>query len=193
MHQILKIAHRHSLANFHRRLGHCMEFRSGNQFCPFCHIENRCSLASFDRKESAHKNRTILRGSGKIAAATTENRAIWVHSDPVQVTSCSHWLATPKGAKEATTQILWLLALTEIDMLDRPAPELQEWKNFSWCTVEMSRIFRKCLATMFQRRKIGNVPSVRRQLRASSGGSSDATSKASFPLHNTEEQQHQGL
>ena len=32
----------------------------------------------------------------------------------------------------------------------------------------------------------------RRQLRASSGGSSDATSKASFPLHNTEARQHQG-
>ena len=30
-----------------------------------------------------------------------------------------------------------------------------------------------------------------RQLRASSGGSSDATSKASFPLHNTEARQHQ--
>ena len=32
----------------------------------------------------------------------------------------------------------------------------------------------------------------RRQLRASSGRSSDATSKASFPLHNTEARQHQG-
>ena len=32
----------------------------------------------------------------------------------------------------------------------------------------------------------------RRQLRASSGGSSDATSKASFPLHNTEVRQQQG-
>ena len=32
----------------------------------------------------------------------------------------------------------------------------------------------------------------RRQLRASSDGSSDATSKASFPLRNTEARQHQG-
>ena len=32
----------------------------------------------------------------------------------------------------------------------------------------------------------------RRQLRASSGGSSDATSEASFPLHNTEARQQQG-
>ena len=32
----------------------------------------------------------------------------------------------------------------------------------------------------------------RRQLRASSGGSSDVRSKASFPLHNTEARQHQG-
>ena len=31
----------------------------------------------------------------------------------------------------------------------------------------------------------------RRQLRASSGGSSEAKSKASFPLHNTEARQHQ--
>ena len=39
---------------------------------------------------------------------------------------------------------------------------------------------------------LGNVPSVqRRQLRALFGGSSDATSKASFPLHNTETRQHQ--
>ena len=32
---------------------------------------------------------------------------------------------------------------------------------------------------------------MRRQLRASSGGSSDARSKASFPLYNTEARQHQ--
>ena len=39
---------------------------------------------------------------------------------------------------------------------------------------------------------VGNAQARRRQLRASSGGSSDATSKASFPLHNTETRQHQG-
>ena len=38
----------------------------------------------------------------------------------------------------------------------------------------------------------GTSQARRRQLRASSGGSSDATSKASFPLHNTEARQHQG-
>ena len=38
----------------------------------------------------------------------------------------------------------------------------------------------------------GRSQARRRQLRASSGGSSDATSKASFPLHNTEARQHQG-
>ena len=39
---------------------------------------------------------------------------------------------------------------------------------------------------------IGNVPNATATMRASSGGSSDATSKASFPLHNTEARQHQG-
>ena len=38
----------------------------------------------------------------------------------------------------------------------------------------------------------GTSQARRRQLRASSGGSSDATSKASFPLQNTEARQHQG-
>ena len=38
----------------------------------------------------------------------------------------------------------------------------------------------------------GTSQARRRQLRASSGGSSDATSKASFPLHNTEARQHRG-
>ena len=38
----------------------------------------------------------------------------------------------------------------------------------------------------------GTSQARRRQLRASSGESSDATSKASFPLHNTEARQHQG-
>ena len=30
-----KVAHRHSLAIFHRRLGYRKGLRSGNQFCPF--------------------------------------------------------------------------------------------------------------------------------------------------------------
>ena len=38
----------------------------------------------------------------------------------------------------------------------------------------------------------GTSQARRRQLRASSGGSSDATSIDSFPLHNTEARQHQG-
>ena len=43
-----------------------------------------------------------------------------------------------------------------------------------------------------KRRDRGTPQARRRQLRASSGGSSDATSKASFPLHNAEARQHQG-
>ena len=44
----------------------------------------------------------------------------------------------------------------------------------------------------FPTEKQGTSQARRRQLRASSDGSSDATSKASFPLHNTEAQQNQG-
>ena len=46
--------------------------------------------------------------------------------------------------------------------------------------------------TTFRIFEWGTSQARRRQLRASSGGSSDATSKASFPLHNTEARQHQG-
>ena len=53
------------------------------------------------------------------------------------------------------------------------------------CTVVRAPFLTQCLV-------YGTSQARRRQLKASSGGSSDATSKASCPLHNTEARQHQG-
>ena len=56
----------------------------GISFVGFYCRENRCSLASFDRKEIAHLEAIEIArccgGAVKIAAATAENRAILVHS-----------------------------------------------------------------------------------------------------------------
>ena len=70
-------------SDFYRRGGYRREFRSEDQFL---HIffANRGSLAIFFAEEIAHlgvsKNRAIVWGAVKIAAAAAENRAILVHS-----------------------------------------------------------------------------------------------------------------
>ena len=81
-----KIAHRHSPAIFAADSGIAGNSAAGIKFVPFNCRENRRSLAIFLTEQiaplGASKNRAILRGSGKIAAATAENRAILVHSGP---------------------------------------------------------------------------------------------------------------
>ena len=49
-----QIAHRRSLAIFHRRLEYRREFCSGHQLCPLNRRKNRHSLTISDRKEIVH-------------------------------------------------------------------------------------------------------------------------------------------
>ena len=74
-------------SDFRRRLGHRRENSAvGIKFVPFNRRENRCSLAIFFAEQMAHLGAlNIARfcgGAVKIAAATAENRAILVHSEP---------------------------------------------------------------------------------------------------------------
>ena len=79
-----KIAHRRSLAIFAADSGIAGNSAVGIKFVPFNCRENRRSLAIFFAKEIANlgalKIARFCGGAVKIAAATTENRAILVHS-----------------------------------------------------------------------------------------------------------------
>ena len=81
-----KIAHRPSLAIFAADSGIAGNSAVGIKFVPFNRRENRRSLAIFFAEEIAHlgalKIARFCGGAVKIAAATAENRAILVHSDP---------------------------------------------------------------------------------------------------------------
>ena len=83
-----KIAHRRSLAIFAADSGIAGYSAVGIQFVPFNRRENRRSLAIFFAEEIAHlgasKIARFCGGAVKIAAATAENRAILVHSEPTQ-------------------------------------------------------------------------------------------------------------
>ena len=79
-----KIAHRHSLAIFIADDGVAGNSAARAIFTHFIRRRNRGSLAIFFAEEIAHlgasKNRAIVCGAVKIAAAAAENRAILVHS-----------------------------------------------------------------------------------------------------------------
>ena len=74
-------------SDFYRRRGYRREFRNEDHFYPFSSQKNRGSLAIFFAEEIAHlapQKVAIFPGAVKIAAATAENRAILVHSDPTR-------------------------------------------------------------------------------------------------------------
>ena len=86
-----KIAHRRSLAIFTADEGIAGNSAARSIFTHFLRRRNRGSLAIFFAEEIAHlaasKNRAILWGAVKIAAAAAENRAILVHSGPTLLLS----------------------------------------------------------------------------------------------------------
>ena len=79
-----KIAHRRSLAIFTAEEGIAGNSAARTIFTHFLRRKNRGSLAIFFAEEIAHlgasKNRAIVWGAIKIAAAAAENRATLVHS-----------------------------------------------------------------------------------------------------------------
>ena len=79
-----KIAHRRALAIFTADEGIARNSAARTTFTHFLRRRNRGSLVIFFAEEIAHlgasKNRAILWGAVKIAAAAAENRAILVHS-----------------------------------------------------------------------------------------------------------------
>ena len=85
-----KIAHRRSLAIFTAEGGIAGNSAARTIFTHFLRRRNRGSLAIFFAEEIAHlgasKNRAIVWGAVKIAAAAAENRAILVHSVPARQT-----------------------------------------------------------------------------------------------------------
>ena len=88
-----KIVHRRSLPIFTADEGISGKSAVRIIFTRFHRRKNRGSLAIFFAEEIAHlgasKSRTIFPGAVKITAATAENHAILVHSDPEQLQKCT--------------------------------------------------------------------------------------------------------